>query len=369
MVRRNFIRFAACIAMAMYQLVLGAQSPEEPSTYTVSVKRLSGPGAITTAYRLGPQVVVDYAEDPGAVENSTLGTHKRTLLNLETKLSLTWDRVDNSVPCVRRNFTDEDRQRDDLQDPFVGGPALASKDFKQFGTETIQGIPTRILESTSDAILAVRMWVDPRTGLVLRSMLVSPESGVKKPWFEVTHVSFLPPPASLFDVPPQCNFFAVVPRTAKASKGWPPPSGPLGKYTWNALVGPASKESCTMVFRVIGMGTAQPVTHGIQVAADLALSTETSPRYAVRLDDQGNATFSGGQLHELSSEGSSGLYRIEHVPDEFVIDVEFGRNGSAAAKIYRQCFEPQTLLEYSTFPDDIQKGGVWKWVKPGMYTK
>ena len=111
MVRRNFIRFAACIAMAMYQLVLGAQSPEEPSTYTVSVKRLSGQGAITTTYRLGPQVVVDYAEDPGAVENSTLGTHKRTLLNLETKLSLTWDRVDISVPCVRSNFTDEDRQR------------------------------------------------------------------------------------------------------------------------------------------------------------------------------------------------------------------------------------------------------------------
>jgi hypothetical protein len=52
-----------------------------------------------------------------------------------------------------------------------------------------------------------------------------------------------------------------------------------------------------------------------------------------------------------------------------VIDVEFGRNGSAAAKIYRQCFEPQTLLQYSTFPDDIQKGGIWEWVKPGMYRK
>ena len=70
-------------------------------------------------------------------------------------------------------------------------------------------------------------------------------------------------------------------------------------------------------------------------------------------------------MHQLAPEGSSGLYRIDNVPDEFVIDVEFGRNGSAAAKIYRHCFGPRTLLEYATFPDDIQKGGVWEWVKPG----
>lgn len=369
MVQRSLIRFAACIAIVTHHLVLGAQAPEEPSAYTVSVLRLSESGAVTTAYRLGPQVVVDYTEDPRAGEDSSQGTHKRILLNLETKLSLTWDRVDASVPCVRSNFTAQDRQGDDVQDPFVGGSTLSSKNFKQLGTETIQGVPTRILESTDDTNFAVRMWVDPRTGLVLRAMLVSPENGLQRPWFEVTHVSFQPPPVSLFDVPPQCSLFAVVPQTAKAAEGWPPPAGPLGEYAWNGLVGPASKESCTMVFRVVGMGTAKPLTTGFQVAADLAVSAEASPRYAVRLDDQGHATFSGGQLHELAPEGSSGLYRIDHVPDEFVIDVEFGRNGSAAAKIYRHCFETQTLLEYSTFPDDIQKGGVWEWVKPGMYPK
>jgi hypothetical protein len=53
-VQRNFIRFAACAGMAACQLVLGAQAPEEPSAYTVSVQRLSGYGAAVTAYRLGP---------------------------------------------------------------------------------------------------------------------------------------------------------------------------------------------------------------------------------------------------------------------------------------------------------------------------
>jgi hypothetical protein len=364
MVQRNFIRFAACAAMATYQLVLGAQAPEEPSAYTVSVQQLSGNGALVTAYRLGPQVLVDYTGDPS---NSNPGSHKRMLLNLETKLRLTWDRVDASVPCVRSNFTAEDRHGDDMQDPFMGGAALASNKDTQLGTETIHGIATRIVEMAGDPNFAIRMWVDPRTGLVLRAMIVDPARGAKRPWFEVTQVSFEPPPASLFAAPSQCDAFPVVPQTDAPPEGEAPPSGPMGEYAWNGLVGPASKEPCTMLFRVVGMGTGKPLTHGIQVAADLAVATEHSPHYSVRLDEQGRATFSGGQLHELAPEGSSGLYRIENVPDEFVIAVEFGRNGSAAAKIYRHCFAPQTVLEYATFPDAIHMGGAWQWVKPGMY--
>jgi hypothetical protein len=70
-------------------------------------------------------------------------------------------------------------------------------------------------------------------------------------------------------------------------------------------------------------------------------------------------------LHQLAPEGSSGLYRIDNVPDEFVIDAEFGWNGSAAAKIYRHCLGPRTLLEYVAVPEAIHMGGGWEWVKPG----
>jgi len=367
MVELNFIRLPAWAAMAACQLVLGAQVaqvPEEPSAYTVSVQHLSGNGAVVTAYRLGPQVLVDYTGDP---MNSTQGTHKRMLLNLETKLRLTWDRVDASVPCVRSNFTPEDRHGDDLQDLFIGGAALVSKSAKQLGTETIHGIATRILETTNDPNFATRMWVDPRTGLVLRARFVFPARGLGRPWFEVTRVSFEPPPASLFDVPQQCDAFPVVPRTAAPPEGGTAPSGSIGEYAWDGLVGPASKESCTMLFRVVAMGTGKPLTRGIQVAVDLAMATEPSPHYSVRLDKQGRATFSGGQLHELAPEESNGLYRLDNVPDEFVIDAEFGWNGSAAAKIYRHCFAPQTVLEYATFPDAFHMGGSWQWVKPGMY--
>ena len=365
MVELNFIRLPAWAAMAACQLVLGAQVaqvPEEPSAYTVSVQHLSGNGAVVTAYRLGPQVLVDYTGDPS---NANPGSHMRMLLNLETKVRLTWDRVDASVPCVRSNFTPEDRHRDDIQDPFMGGAALASNKDKQLRTETIHGIATRIVETTGDPNFAIRMWVDPRTGLVLRAKLVSPAQGLERPWFEVTRVSFEPPPASIFAVPSQCDAFPVVPKTEEAPEGGIASSGSMGEYAWDALVGPASEGACTMLFRVVGSGSLKPLTRGFQVAVDLAAATEPSPHYSVRLDGQGHATFSGGQLHELAPEGSSGLYRIDNVADEFVIDVEFGWNGSAAAKVYRHCFAPQTVLEYVAVPEAIHMGGAWQWVKPG----
>lgn len=83
--------------------------------------------------------------------------------------------------------------------------------------------------------------MDPHTGLVMRAMLVSPADGAQKPIFEVTQVSFGPPTASLFQVPSQCNAFAIVPKTDAAAEGWPAPEGPMGQYAWNAVVGPASK--------------------------------------------------------------------------------------------------------------------------------
>ena len=362
MVQRNFIRVGAFVAMAASPLLLAAQAPEEPSAYTVSVRHLSGNGAVVTAYRLGPQVLVDYTGDPSSLNPES---HRRMLLNLETKLRLSWDRADASVPCERSNFTTEDRHRDDIQDPFVGGAALASKNSKQVGTETIHGIVTRILETSDSPNFGMRMWVDPRTGLVLRASFVSTALGAVRPWFEVTQVSFEPPPASLFAVPPQCNPFPVLPQTAVAPEGGTAPSGPMGEYAWDAVVGPASKEPCTMLFRVVASGGLKPLTSGFEVAVDLAAATEPSPRYSVRLDEQGHASFSGGELHEISPEGSTGLYRIDNVPDEFVLDVEFGWNGSAAAKIYRHCFAPRTLLEYVAVPEAIHMGGAWEWVKPG----
>lgn len=365
MARRFFLlAFIAALAVA-----LPAQRPVEPGSYTVTMHfRAAGPNAVTTTYRLGPKVVADRTVPPEEAYGNFGRTNTRTLLNLETNRSLLWDPKDPSVPCVRSNFRPDDA--DIWDNPFASASDMASPDMKQVGTTTLHGVSAKILQSTDDGLLANKLWVDPRTGLVLKAQLISRDGGGGRTVSEVTDFSLRPPPASIFEVPTQCESFSVIPKTAKAPEGWPAPKGPLGIYTWNAVVGPASEDSCTMLFRVIGgsgKGWNTPITSGIQVAVDLAPGSETDSHYSVRLDEEGHATFSGGKLHEIAPEGASGMYRIDNVPEQFVIDVEFGYNGSAAAKVYRQCFEPQTVLQYVATLDSIESGGTWEWVKPGMY--
>ena len=370
MARRGRFIFLAVTVAALLAVAMGAQGPAEPTAYTVTThNQVAGPNAVTTTYRLGQMVVVDKTVPPGEAYGNFGRTHSRMLLNFETRRLLHWDPIDPSSPCIRSNFLPDDSNLWD--NPFASASDLASTDMKQVGSATLHGDSAKILQSTDDGLLASKLWVDPRTGLILKTQLISREGGGGgRTIAEVTDFSLKPPPASIFAVPVQCEAFPVIPKTAKAPEGWPAPKGPLGIYTWNAVVGPASKDSCTMLFRVIGgsgKGWNTPITSGIQVAVDLTAATESTPNYSVRLNDEGHAIFSGGELHEIAPDGASGMYRLDNVPEQFVIDVEFGYNGSAAAKVYRQCFEPQTVLQYVAFLNDIESGGTWEWVKPGMY--
>ena len=366
MTLRSLFCFTTCTALAVFGIALAAQAPVEPPGYAVTMHvQMAGAGAVTKTYRLGSKILVDQTIPRGEMEEDPHRTRIRTLFNLDTKQSISWDPVDESVPCKRSNFT-----ADDWEDPFAGGAVLADPEVRHAGKATIHGFATTILESTDDRILAIREWVDPQTGLILKAQLFSPQEGKTKPFSEVTDVSLAAPPASVFEVPERCSVFAVVPETRKQPEAGSKETGSLGKWTWNAMIGPASKDSCTMLFRVMGLSGKDwntPITKGIQVAVDLAVASESAPHYGARLDETGHAIFSGGQLHEIQQEASSGMYRVDNVPEQFVIDVEFGRNGSAAARVYRQCSEPQTVLQYHAFPEDIQKGGMWEWVKPGLY--
>ena len=366
MTLHSILCFAICTALSASGVELRAQAPVEPTDYTVTVlEQIEGPQVVTKTYRLGPKVLVDRTIPRGEMEENPQRTRIRTLFNLDTRDSISWDPVDPSVPCTRSDFT-----ADDWEDPFAGGTVLTDPEVKHAGKATILGFATTILESTDDSMLAIREWVDPHTGLILKAQLFSPKMGKTKPFSEVTEVSLTEPPASTFEVPARCSVFGIVPETRKQPESDSKETGSLGKWTWNAMVGPASKDSCTMLFRVMGLGGKDwdtPITKGIQVAVDLAAATEPTPHYGARLDEQGHATFSGGELHEIAPEGSSGMYRVDNVPEQFVIDVEFGWNGSAAARVYRQCSEQETVLQYHAFPQDIQKGGMWEWVKPGLY--
>lgn len=181
--------------LAIFGPALRAQAPAEPTAYTVTVQ-LTITGLTTqTTYRLGSKVLVDIHTPPSKTAKAT-----RTLYDLQTMESLQWNPADPSASCLRRNF-----HPGDWQDFFDSGQDLTRKDIEHVGTETIHGIATEILEKRDNPDSYFRLWVDPKTGLMLKSLLISKKQATPVPFFEVTDVSFAPPPASTFEIPASCN--------------------------------------------------------------------------------------------------------------------------------------------------------------------
>jgi hypothetical protein len=347
-------------AMSLSRHGLPAQSPKEPESYTVEV-RFSGDSETTvTHYRLGQRVLVE-EPDPREGADHRVSTVKRTLYDLATHRSLSWNPRDLTQPCIRSNFVSED-----LEDPFDGRPDQTDDEIKHLGKQRIHGFSAEGFASEDKEGPRIEMWVDLKTGLVLKVDLADRQSGQRTHWYEATRVTLAPPPASIFSVPANCASFELTPETERWPDGRMRP-GALGKLTWNAVVGPPGKDHCTALFRITPSATGKTLIGGFQVAEDLA-TADPLPHYSVRLEDDGRALFSGGALREIEPEGPYGIFRLPDVPEQFVLDVEFGRNGSASARIYRHCFGSETLLQFQVSDtDDIRKGGFWEWVQAGMY--
>jgi hypothetical protein len=135
-----------------------------------------------------------------------------------------------------------------------------------------------------------------------------------------------------------------------------------------AIYGPGSKDSCTVLFRVVKAGSMEPITRGFQIAVDMNLANEPRPSYTIGLSPGGRATFSGGGLHEVTPQIRNGVLRIDNAPDHFDVETSFGSGGSGSALIYKQCYAPQTVLLYViNNPDKLSDGGEFLWVKSGKY--
>ncbi|HTV82950.1 MAG TPA: hypothetical protein VME18_09900 [Acidobacteriaceae bacterium] len=195
----------ACTSMALYRPVscvllaplvasataLPAQTPAEPTAYSVTVRFHITGATVRRTQRLGSQVLVDQTAGPS---EST-----RTLYNLDTKESLSWNPDNPSAPCVRKTFLPQE-----WQDPFSGLPDLTMKHVQRVGTESIHGIAAEILQSGAHPDSFFRLWVDPQTGLMLKAQFTSRKLGTTMTYFEVTDVSLEPPPPSVFEAPAHC---------------------------------------------------------------------------------------------------------------------------------------------------------------------
>ncbi len=136
----------------------------------------------------------------------------------------------------------------------------------------------------------------------------------------------------------------------------------------NAIYGPGSKASCTVLFRVVKAGSMEPVSSGFQVALDRAVDVDHPAHYVMGVSTEGILTYSGGGLHEVTTQLRNGVLRIDSVPSIFYLAVAFGKGGEAGGNMYRQCVAPETVLLYVVKnPGNLSDGGDFLWVKSGKY--
>ncbi len=197
MAHGTVFRIAALAALAFYSIALQAQSPAEPTAYTVTVQYQITGVALRTTYRLWSKVLVDQVPSAEIPPSATPAVPTRTLYFLDTGKSLTWEPGNTEAACTRGSF-----QGDAWLDPFSGAADLAMPGVTQLGSETIHGIAAEIL--VSKAKPGFKLWVDPRTGLMLKAEFMPPSSDKAITYFEVTDVHLEPPPAALFEIPARC---------------------------------------------------------------------------------------------------------------------------------------------------------------------
>jgi hypothetical protein len=355
MYRRQFPPLLALLAAPL----LNAQYAAPPTAYTIT-QIDSTAGATIRIYRDGSKALLD-RETPSQTPGGT-ATHIRSFYNLEKHEGNAWDAAAANPPCSSSRFSG------DWGDPFAASAALhtelAGAHLVDAGTAAIAGMTAKIVDADTPQGKA-RVWLEPKYGLILR-LEFTPTGAPTQTMVEVKSVSLAAPPASIFVLPASCK-----------SAGPPPPTdaeriaaetGASAADFTLATHGPASANSCTVIFRVVRAGSLTPITSGFQLALDRTVDPDHPGGYTIGLGEVGHSTFSGGALHEVTGQLQNGVLRIDDAPPLFDIETAFGRAGSSSALLYRQCFGPQTVLLYVLKnPARISDGDDWLWVKSGKY--
>ena len=199
MSKSGFLRVFVFLVLPVFPMSLHAQTAA-PTAYTLTqVSSLFVPGINMTYYQAGTKVLLEQSYGPR--EGNMKGFHVRTYTDLATNTNYTWDLIETAGGCAPQKISG------DWGDPFVISAALlgdmAKQNPKQTGTETINGISTKVMEATtSDA--KVKAWVDVKYGLLIR-LEMTPPTGATRTMIEVKKLTIGAPPASIFRLPSTCT--------------------------------------------------------------------------------------------------------------------------------------------------------------------
>ncbi len=355
-------RIAACLALLALASLLPAQTA--PTAYTI-VQTVAFPpaGSTETIYRSGGKALIEVSR-PAA--DGQPASRSLSLYDLALGKSWSWNPGDASVGCNIGSFSG------DWGDPYAMTPDLmktiASGDLKPAGTEIVGGVATKIYDGVSNKT-HIKAWLDEKDGLVVRAMMGAPGSSDLQPLINITRVSLSPPAASLFALPAACASLKLPPTPAELMAE---ETGDSGDNFVSANYGPGSKNSCSILVRVVAAKSMAPLNRKYQAAIDTTYdqNAPTPPHYEFGVGNDGTSTYAGGGLREITSQVRNGMLRIDNPPAYFMfgVNIPTPNHGADVGLIYRQCFAPVTMLYYVVKdPGNPGDGGDWLYAKSGKY--
>jgi hypothetical protein len=348
-----------CLALVALTSLLSAQTP--PTAYTITQNI---PDNVTmTVSRNGSLALIDYKYP--AKPDGTPATRSMNLYDLKTGVSHTWDPASTPITCSAGTFSG------DWGDPFASTKeitdGIAKGELKPAGAETVNGIPTKVYIGAAQG-MNIKAWFDQKDNLVIKSGFGAPGTAMTY-MVNIRSVSFAPPPASVFALPSACAGVKPPPTPAELIAEETSDNG--ANYV-NAIYGPGSKNSCSIIIRVVAAKTMTPVTRRWQAAIDTTYNQDdpNPPHYEFGVGNDGTSTFKGGGLHEITSQIHNDMLRIDNPPAYFnlALNVVQPGRGTSTGLIYRQCFAPVTMLYYvMKDPNDIGAGADFLYAKSGKY--
>jgi hypothetical protein len=352
-------RILTCLGILALAPFSHAQTP--PTAYTITQPIVGSDGGTATIYRNGSQVAMEYIHPN--IPDGTPGHRSFSVYDLTAGVSHTWDPAIAPPSCSTAKFSGG------WGDPFEMtaelAPQIASGEFKPAGVETVAGVSTKVYANTSPQE-TVKVWFDAKDNLVIRAQVIA-ANAAPQTLADISKVSFAPPPAAIFVLPAYCVGVKPPPTPAELIAE---ETGDSGDNFVNGLYGPGSANSCSIVIRVVAAKTMAPVTRPWQFAIDTTFNQDHPSPYTFGVGVDGTSTFSGGSIHEITSQIHNDMLRIDNPPPTFykAMNVKQPGRGTEAGMIYRQCFAPVTMLYYvMKDPADVGKGADWLYAKSGKY--
>ena len=185
---------------------LGAQSASPPHTYSFTEKNsMIVPDLTLKIYRDGSKELIDQSRPPSSA--SPQGFHTRSLYDFQGHKVYTWDLIQTARPCSASDYAEAAAP---YETDVISGAAelaamIAADKPQTVGTETVNGIAAKILEVPDPSGQGrTRIWLAEKSNYVIKWVII-PKTGPPQIQLEITNLSFVKAPASVFVLPAACK--------------------------------------------------------------------------------------------------------------------------------------------------------------------